>query len=58
MSTIGRAALWPLKITTLRPFLSWVDEQKLSISLTICQIGKLFLLGLKSSDEMSMLECR
>ncbi|MDO8654111.1 MAG: hypothetical protein Q7R66_18220 [Undibacterium sp.] len=58
MSTIESAAPQPLKITTFRSYLFRVAEQKRSISLTTCQIGELFLQGLKSSDEMSMFERR
>lgn len=36
--------------------LSWLAEQKLSIALTTYQIGKLFFLGLKPNDELSVFE--
>lgn len=44
------------EITTSRQFLSWMDEQKLSIALTTYQIGKLFFLGLKPNGELSIFE--
>ncbi len=45
-----------LEITTSRQMLPWLAEQKLSIALTTYQIGKLFLLGLKSNGELSIFE--
>lgn len=45
-----------LEITTSRQFLSWLDEQKLSLAFTTYQIGKLFLLGLKPNGELSVFE--
>ncbi|MBF0583211.1 MAG: TIGR03032 family protein [Magnetococcales bacterium] len=45
-----------LEITTSRQMLSWMAEQNLSIALTTYQIGKLFFLGLKPSQELSVFE--
>ncbi|MES2770632.1 MAG: TIGR03032 family protein [Pseudomonadota bacterium] len=44
------------EMTTSRHFLSWLTEQKISIAFTTYQIGKLFLLGLKASGELSIFE--
>lgn len=44
------------EITTSRHLMAWMAEQKLSIALTTYQIGKLFLLGLKSGGELSVFE--
>ena len=45
-----------LEVTTSRHFLSWMAAENLSIALTTYQIGKLFLLGLKESGELSIFE--
>jgi len=45
-----------LEISTSRQFLAWMAEQKLSLALTTYQIGKLFLLGLKPDDTLSVFE--
>ncbi|MBF0400495.1 MAG: TIGR03032 family protein [Magnetococcales bacterium] len=45
-----------LEMTTSRQMLSWMAEQNLSIALTTYQIGKLFFLGLKPSQELSVFE--
>ncbi len=45
-----------LSIDTSRQLLSWLHEHKLSIALSTYQIGKLFLLGLKPSGELSVFE--
>jgi len=50
------AASAGLEITTSRHLLSWLTEQKLSIAMTTYQIGKLFLLGVKPSGELSIFE--
>lgn len=50
------AAATPLETTTSRQVLSWLAEQNLSMALTTYQIGKLFLLGLKDSGELSIFE--
>lgn len=44
------------EISTSRQFLSWLAEQKLSLALTTYQIGKLFFLGLKPDDTLSVFE--
>jgi uncharacterized protein (TIGR03032 family) len=44
------------EITTSRHLMSWMAEQKLSLALTTYQIGKLFLLGLKGSADLSIFE--
>src|SRR5688572_11024876 len=56
MADAETAATPQLEITTSRQMLAWLAEQKLSIALTTYQIGKLFLLGLKSNGEMSIFE--
>lgn len=45
-----------LEISTSRQFLPWMAEQKLAIALTTYQIGKLCLLGLKPTHELSVFE--
>lgn len=45
-----------LNISTSLNFLSWLDEEKLSIAMTTYQVGKLFLLGLKPNGELSFFE--
>ena len=45
-----------LEITSSRQFPAWLAEQKLSLALTTYQIGKLFLIGLKESGELSIFE--
>lgn len=45
-----------LEVTTSRQMLSWLAEQNLSIALTTYQIGKLFFLGLKPNQELSIFE--
>lgn len=45
-----------LEITTSRQILSWLAEQKLSIALTIYQIGKLYFIGLKPDNALSVFE--
>lgn len=52
----AQAAMPQLELTTSRQMLSWMAEQKLSIALTTYQIGKLFLLGLKTNGELSVFE--
>jgi uncharacterized protein (TIGR03032 family) len=56
MQNTETVAANPLEITTSRQFLSWLEEQKLSIALTTYQIGKLFLMGLKANGELSVFE--
>ncbi|MEO5353973.1 MAG: TIGR03032 family protein [Magnetococcus sp. XQGC-1] len=50
------AAAPALEITTSRQLLSWLAEQHLAIALTTYQIGKLFFLGLKPNQELSVFE--
>ena len=45
-----------LEITTSRQMLSWLAEQKLSIALTTYQIGKLYFIGLKPDNGLSVFE--
>lgn len=45
-----------LEITTSRQFTNWMQEQKLSLSFTTYQAGKLFLLGLQSDGRLSVFE--
>jgi uncharacterized protein (TIGR03032 family) len=45
-----------LSIDTSRQFNAWLNEQNCAIALTTYQIGKLFLLGLKPSGELSVFE--
>ena len=45
-----------LEVTTSRQMLSWMAEQNLSMALTTYQIGKLFFLGLKPNNELSIFE--
>ncbi|WP_130471350.1 TIGR03032 family protein [Candidatus Magnetaquicoccus inordinatus] len=46
----------PLEITTSRQMLAWLAEQNLSLAFTTYQIGKLFFLGLKPNQELSVFE--
>lgn len=45
-----------LEITTSRQLLSWLAEQKISIALTTYQIGKLYFIGLKPDNALSVFE--
>ncbi|MBP6366981.1 MAG: TIGR03032 family protein [Nitrosomonas sp.] len=45
-----------LEINTSRQMLSWLSEQKLSIALTTYQIGKLYFIGLKPDNGLSVFE--
>ncbi|MBL0011874.1 MAG: TIGR03032 family protein [Nitrosomonas sp.] len=45
-----------LEITTSRQMLSWLAEQKISIALTTYQIGKLYFIGLKPDNSLSVFE--
>lgn len=45
-----------LEITTSRQLLSWLAEQKISIALTTYQIGKLYFIGLKPDNTLSVFE--
>lgn len=45
-----------LEISTSRQMLSWLAEQRLSIALTTYQIGKLYFIGLKPDNGLSVFE--
>lgn len=45
-----------LEITTSRQFTNWMAEQKLSLSFTTYQAGKLLLLGLQPDGRLSVFE--
>jgi len=45
-----------LEITTSRQMTAWMAEQNLSIALTTYQVGKLFMLGVKPSGNLSVFE--
>ena len=45
-----------LEINTSRQFLAWLAEQRISLALTTYQIGKLYFIGLKPDNEMSVFE--
>jgi uncharacterized protein (TIGR03032 family) len=45
-----------LEITTSRQMLSWLSEQKLSVALTTYQVGKLYFIGLKPDNGLSVFE--
>ena len=56
MDTTETAATPTLEISTSRQMLSWLSEQKLSIALTTYQIGKLYFIGLKPDNGLSVFE--
>ncbi|MBF0160764.1 MAG: TIGR03032 family protein [Magnetococcales bacterium] len=57
MEQITTPATTPsLEITTSRQLLAWMAEQNLSLAFTTYQIGKLFFLGLKPNQELSVFE--
>jgi uncharacterized protein (TIGR03032 family) len=56
MQTTEATAAPALEISTSRQFLPWLAEQKLSVALTTYQVGKLFFLGLKPDDTLSVFE--
>ncbi len=45
-----------LEISTSRQMLSWLVEQKISIALTTYQVGKLYFIGLKPDNGLSVFE--
>lgn len=45
-----------LEISTSRQMLSWLAEQKISIALTTYQVGKLYFIGLKPDNGLSVFE--
>ena len=56
MDTSETTATPVLEINTSRQMLSWLAEQKLSIALTTYQIGKLYFIGLKPDNGLSVFE--
>jgi uncharacterized protein (TIGR03032 family) len=56
MDTTETAATPTLEISTSRQMLSWLSEQKLSVALTTYQIGKLYFIGLKPDNGLSVFE--
>lgn len=56
MNTHATPATPMLEINTSRQMLSWLAEQKLSIALTTYQIGKLYFIGLKPDNTLSVFE--
>lgn len=45
-----------LEITASRQFTSWLHEQKISLSFTTYQAGKIFFIGVKSDGNLSVFE--
>jgi uncharacterized protein (TIGR03032 family) len=45
-----------LEITTSRQFLSWMNQQQVSLSFSTYQTGKLFLIGIKPDGQLSVFE--
>jgi uncharacterized protein (TIGR03032 family) len=45
-----------LEVSTSRQLLSWLAEQQLSLALTTYQIGKLYFIGLKPDNQLSVFE--
>ncbi|MEX2470331.1 MAG: DUF4915 domain-containing protein, partial [Pseudohongiellaceae bacterium] len=45
-----------LEVTASPQMLSWLAEQNLAIALTTYQIGKLYFIGLKPDDQLSVFE--
>lgn len=56
MNASKTTAVPVLEITTSRQMLPWLAEQKLAIALTTYQIGKLYFIGLKSDNSLSVFE--
>ncbi|WP_297324983.1 TIGR03032 family protein [Nitrosomonas sp.] len=56
MDTHETPAAPVLEISTSRQMLSWLAEQKLAIALTTYQIGKLYFIGLKPDNTLSVFE--
>ncbi len=46
----------PLEITCSRHFLSWLQEQQISLAFTTYQTNRLFLIGLKPNGQLSGFE--
>lgn len=56
MDTTETTAAPVFEISTSRQMLSWLAEQKLAIALTTYQIGKLYFIGLKPDNTLSVFE--
>lgn len=56
MVTTETATTPVLEINTSRQMLSWLAEQNLSVALTTYQIGKLYFIGLKPDNTLSVFE--
>ncbi|SFM95294.1 TIGR03032 family protein, partial [Nitrosomonas communis] len=56
MDTNETIAVPALEITASRQMLSWLAEQQLAIALTTYQIGKLYFIGLKPDNGLSVFE--
>ncbi|PXW88260.1 uncharacterized protein (TIGR03032 family) [Nitrosomonas sp. Nm84] len=56
MDTNETTAAPVFEISTSRQMLSWLAEQKLAIALTTYQIGKLYFIGLKPDNTLSVFE--
>src|SRR4051812_28717593 len=56
MSTTGSQSAPAFEVSTSRQFLSWLSEQRLSLAVTTYQVGKLFFLGRKPDDTLSVFE--
>ena len=46
----------PVELTGSRQFISWLDEQQVSLAFTTYQTGKLFLIGLAPDGRLSVFE--
>ncbi len=46
----------PLEITCSRHFLSWLQDQEISLAFTTYQTNRLFLIGLKPNGQLSSFE--
>lgn len=55
-STARPASPPELEISTSRQFISWMAEQRISLGFSTYQTGKLFLIGIKQQDALSVFE--
>ena len=55
-TTVTPATTPTLEINTSRQFLSWLAEHRLSIAFTTYQIGKVYFIGLKPDNTLSVFE--
>lgn len=55
-TAVTPAATPTLEINTSRQFLSWLAEHRLSIAFTTYQIGKIYFIGLKPNNTLSVFE--